>query len=215
MKPLAVFYHCILSDGAVPVDTQFACALMFEQMCALKNSGLTEAADVIIIGVNGDEEDAGMARLFAPMKATIVAHGKRSMTEIPTLKILRSWLADHGDWYVLYHHIKGVTHPTEALYARWRNRMEQACVWKWKRCVKDMDEGAEAVGCHWLTPEKYPNLIQGAPFFGGTFWWATAKYLSTLPPLPVATWRNRFEAEGWIGKGPTRPKIKDYYPGWP
>lgn len=214
MKPLAVFYHCILSNGALPIDTQYACAVMNEQMTALKRSGLAGAAEVISVGVNGDSEDAAMARLFVPTKAAMMIHGKQAVTEIPTLQALRSWLPGHADWYVLYHHIKGVTHPTEPLYARWRKRMEHACVWGWRSCVNDMDNGIDSCGCHWLTPEQFPTLARSA-FWGGTFWWATAKYLLTLPPLPPATWANRFAAEDWIGRGPQRPKVRDYYPGWP
>ena len=212
---IAVFYHCILSGGTLPVDTTFACSIMAGQMRALDKSGLLAEADELHIGINGDEDDQAIARLFVPCpKVKFVIHGPGVTSELLTLGHLRRWLAGHPDWYVLYHHMKGVTHPNEPLYANWRNRMENAVVWGWRNCVADLDSGIDACGCHWLTPEGWPAGVS-SPFFGGTFWWATAKFLLTLPPLPAATWGNRFEAEMWIGRGPRRPTIKDYYPGWP
>lgn len=214
MKNLAVFYHCLVSGGSLPIHTDFACSIIMEQMNALRCSHLADAASEMIFGVNGDESDLQVVRMFAPPKAVIIAHGAGATTEIPTLNLLRAWLKGHPDWYVLYHHIKGVTHPGNILYAYWRQRMEKACVWGWRNCVSDMDRGVESCGAHWLTPEQFPNMAHSA-FWGGTFWWATAKFLLTLPPLPPPTWANRFFAEGWIGSGPRRPRVHDYHPGWP
>jgi hypothetical protein len=214
MKSIAIFYHAILDGGAVPINTDAALGIMFEQMAALKASGLSEAATEIIVGLNGSDAAALMVRAMVPEKARVVRHPDGNHSEIPTLTLLRYWLPGHEDWTVFYHHIKGVTHPGVPLYERWRRRMEQACVWGWRECVADLKRGTEAVGCHWLTPEQYPALVK-TPMFGGTFWWATAQYLMTLPPLPEPTWANRYEAESWIGRGPRRPVVRDYHPGWP
>ena len=212
---IAIFYHGILSGGTVPIDTEFACRIMAEQMQSMAGSGLLGCAQELHVGINGGEEDVEIARLFLPLNARITQHGTGATTEIPTLNTLRAWLPGHEDWKVLYHHMKGVTHPQEPAYAAWRVRMEKAAVWGWRDCVAELSNGTDACGCHWLTPEQFPHLVHGCPFFGGTFWWATAKFLLTLPPLPVPTWANRFEAENWIGRGPRRPKVKDYLPGWP
>jgi len=186
--------------------------MMFEQMAALDGSGLLEAAAEFYIGVNGGIEDMDIAKIFAPPKATLICHGEKSTTEIPTLRSLRHWLPEHLDWYVLYFHMKGVSHPPRDI--NWRRRMEQFCIWGWQQCVTDLARGAAAVGCHWLTPEANPGAIK-TPMFGGNFWWSNARYLFTLPPLPEPTWENRYEAESWIGRGPLRPMVIDYYPGWP
>lgn len=212
---ICVWYHAILSGGTIPVDTEFACQILAEQMRALHKSGLADAADEIHVGVNGPKEDAEIARLFVPAKSKFVVHGAGTTTEIPTLNALRAWLPGHDDWRVMYHHLKAVTHPGQELYRDWRRRLEIATVWKWKECMAEMDKGVDSCGAHWLTPEEFPHLVVGPPFWGGTFWWITAKYLMTLPPLPPATWANRFEAEKWIGRGPVRPRVKDYFPGWP
>lgn len=66
MKSLAIFYHCILSGGVIPIDTEFACRILSEQMQSLSKSGLLSQADEFYIGINGDQEDAATARIFVP-----------------------------------------------------------------------------------------------------------------------------------------------------
>lgn len=212
---LAVWYHCRLSGGYAPIDTDAACRIMTEQMAALKQSGLLDAVDEFYIGINGDNDDAQIARMLCPFpQVKILANPPDVQSEIPTLNALRSWLPKHPDWYVLYHHIKGVTHPTEALYTHWRHCMERAVVRNWRRCVADLDAGFDSVGCHWMTPQQFGLLVKSC-YWGGTFWWTKAQFLLTLPPFPMPTSANRFEAENWIGRGPRLPKVNDYHPGWP
>lgn len=213
MKNLSVWYHCKISGDGIP-DPNFAFNVMVEQMETFKKCGLAEAASEIHIGVNGGDGDALLVSALGPPKALLHVHGKMVKSELPTQHLIQRWLTNHPDWYVLYFHTKGVTHPTEELYVRWRHRMEHACLWNWKQCVTNLDQGYEAVGCHWLTPEKFPSLVT-SPFFGGTFWWTTAKYLMQLPKLPEPSWANRFEAESWIGRRRPYPRVMDYYPGWP
>lgn len=210
---LGVFHHSKIGGAGIP-DEDFAFQVLVAQMEALRQSGLSAAAHELHLGVNGTDSEALRVAAVAPANAYLHLHGPGAHSEIPTQQLIRQWLPDHSDWLVMYHHTKGVTHPTEDLYNRWRQRMEDACVWGWQQCVADLQSGYEAVGCHWLTPEKYPHLVT-SPFFGGTFWWTTAKYLLQLPPLPEANWANRFEAESWIGRRRPYPRIRDYYPGWP
>ena len=209
MSNLAVFYHCLFASANRKIDARFACDLMAAQMGALEKSRLADAGE-IHIGVNGPDHDT--ASLFAPAGAILHAHGSMATTEIPTLALLRQWLSAHRDWYVCYHHMKGVTHPP--FDAKWRWNMERHVIWSWRECVAALEAGYDACGCHWLTPRDHPNMVK-SPFFGGNFWWARASYLLTLPPLPPPLWENRYLAETWIGSGQTAPKIRDYLPGWP
>lgn len=212
---IAIFYHAILSGGTIPIDTHCACQIMEEQMHALDESGLLDEADEFHIGINGDDDDANTARLFVPCPdAQFHVHGKSATTEIPTMNILRAWLPSHPGWHVLYHHIKGVTQPHNPLYHAWRRCMEKAVVWDWRTCIAELNRGADSCGSHWLTSQRFPGMV-ATPFWGGTFWWTTEKFLSTLPPLPSATWGNRHEAENWIGRGPRLPRVRDYHKGWP
>lgn len=211
---IAVFYHCKICGWGIP-DSDFAVRLVASQMDALNKSGLADAADEIHVGINGGTYPAATLRNLAPKKAFLHVHGDDATSEIPTLRVLQDeWLRGKQGWYVLYHHSKSVTHPNHALYENWKNRMQGVCVMRWRECVADLDAGYEAVGCHWLTGQQYPGVIC-IPFFGGTFWWATANYLMQLPTLPPATWGGRGEAECWIGRRRPYPKVKDYIPGWP
>lgn len=208
---IAVWYHCKIRGEGIP-DEETALVTMASQMHALKESGLAKEATTVNIGINGDMGDALLVGCFAPDQTVITTHGKNARTEIPTMNLLRASL--EPGWAVLYHHTKGVTHPGHVAYDNWRWRMQHACVDNWKLCLKDLQRGVEACGCHWLTPEKFPGAVS-SPFFGGTFWWARSDYLLQLPPLPEPTWENRFEAESWIGRRRPYPKVMDYLPGWP
>lgn len=212
MPKIAVFYHCLLSSQHRPIDADYGLKLIASQMDALKRSGLEEAADTISVGVNGGLDDTFAVACLAPNKAAVISHGKGATTEIPTMLILQAWCRQNPDAYVLYHHSKGISTPNQA--DGWRRRMELVCVWGWQECVMALDRGHDACGAHWLTPERNPGVI-ASPFFGGTFWFARAKYINRLPALPEAKWDNRYEAETWIGKGNPRPRVVDFYPGWP
>lgn len=207
---IAVWYHCILSGGSVPIDTEFACRILNSQMRALKDSGLLAKADEFHVGVNGGHDDADIIRLLSPCsKVDIREHGIKSTTEIPTLKWLQDWLPAHRDWFVLYHHIKGITQPNDEFHQRHRHVMECAVVANWRICVKDLERGYDAVGVNLVHPIKRPVLP--GRFFAGNFWWARVDYLLKLPPLPkTCSWANRCMAEGWIGSGPGGPKFMDY-----
>ena len=103
----------------------------------------------------------------------------------------------------------------------WRMAMDKLLIGTvgkpaWKDCVNSLHT-YDAVGCHWLTHEQYPEDINPrAPMFGGNFWWANSGYLAKLgevqgtPERPPVT---RWGAEGWVGTG--FPSVLDLKPGWP
>lgn len=208
----AIFYHTIIRGGPRNINTDYALVILCEQLMALKDSGLMDASEEFYIGVNGDESDAMMISQIAGNKAKVVCNGKGAVSEIPTMKMLRSWLPGHEEWAVLYHQMKSVS--TQGQADGWRHRMERNVVWNWRDCIGRLESGVETCGSHWLTPEQFPGAVT-SPFWGGTFWWARASYLLSLPPLPDDTWGNRYEAESWIGRASRRARVHDYCPGWP
>jgi hypothetical protein len=210
--PICVFYHCLLKSDKRVIDPDYAFQLIVSQMDALNRSGLEEAAQNIIIGVNGDESDALAVASIAPNKAIVLHHGAGATTEIPTMNLVREWAHRNPNSAIMYHHTKGVSTPNQQ--DGWRRRMERINVWGWQECYKALQRGYDCAGAHWLTPEKYPGSIT-SPFFGGTFWWSKSNYLALLPQLPAATWENRYEAESWIGKGPRPARVVDFHSGWP
>lgn len=220
MTPIAIFYHTLFFHGEPSVFAESSPAIVYEQMDALRSTGLLDAASEFIVGINGDQESVPFANLVIPAKATRVFHGLKSRSENLTLVKLEEWLKTHDGWYVLYFHAKGVTH-TSGDYAercvRWRRCMMNNLVINWKRCVADLSIGFESVGCHWMT-----GLCDGTQnIWGGNFWWATSGFLRTLPSIferdrikqsGIESLESRYEAEVWIGNGPRLPRVRDYHP---
>jgi hypothetical protein len=229
MKNIAVFHHCRLDGGEPPIDDAFSLTLLYEQMAVLETSGLSRAARFVCAGITASEGLHAAATSFLPLSAEKVFHPEGSQSELPTLSTLQKWLPGHEDWYVLYTHAKGVTRPNDLMRAAWRSCMTRHLVSNWRQCVSDLDAGYAAVGCHWVSPEKYPAMaplwatyeqfpgIVRTPYFGGNWWWSKASYLMTLPTLPenATCKQDFFLAESWIGMGPRRPLVMDYHADWP
>jgi hypothetical protein len=221
--PIIVFYHCYLYNGT-PADLKpWAFNVVTDQMHRLTWSGLEKAATEIIVGLNGGEESLEVARLIMPEKAKVVLHGLDSKCENPTLVLLENWLKQNpGEAHVLYFHAKGSSHDPQSDYGgfdgRWRECMMRNCIDNWRQCVADLNV-AEAVGCHWLTGQGWDHSQH---YFAGTFFWARASFLRTLPSIMLrerikvsglGALESRYEAEVWIGNGPRLPTIRDYHPG--
>lgn len=225
MSKIAVFYHCLFYHGNPPELRVPACEIVAEQMSQLEESGLSIYADEITVGINGPvEESRAAASMFLPAKSRMVFHGPNSFAENLTIVEIEKWLPAHPDWLVLYFHAKGCSHPEGSSYAEtkskpWRRAMMHHLVTNWRQCVADLESGAEAVGCNWLTGMGWDHSQN---IFGGNFWWARASYLLTLPSIyareriktsGIASAESRYEAEVWIGNGPRLPVVRVYHPG--
>lgn len=220
---IAIFYHCLFFLGKPPVLLPNAIPVVKSQKAMMEATGLLNATDYMLVGVNGGKESEGLARGAFP-KAQLVFHGLESRNENLTIVELEKWVPDHQDWYVLYLHSKGATHGPDSYRFKaneiWRKCMMRHCVQNWRQCVADLDAGYESVGAHWMTGEKTPP---GHNIWAGTFFWAKASFLATLPSIylrdriktsGIKALESRYEAEVWIGNGPNLPKIKDYHPDW-
>lgn len=96
--------------------------------------------------------------------------------------------------------------------------MMRVCVERWHECVAVLGSGVEACGAHWLTGLGHDRSQH---YFAGTFFFATAGYLKTLPSIMVRdrikqsgidSVESRYESEVWIGNGKRLPRIKDMEP---
>lgn len=218
---IAIFYHCLFFRGEPISLTPSAIQIIGEQMAEIKNNGLLDAAEYFSVGINGGQESAVYASMFFPKKAVVRFHGLDSHNENSTLLNIEQWLPGHNGWAVLYFHSKGATWPyNDYMRSRWRSCMMRNVVSNWRQCVRDLDQGYEAVGVHWMQPPATPP---GQYIFAGTFWWARSDYLLTLPSIMVRDRiklsglkhsDSRYESEVWIGNGPHVPKVKDYHPNW-
>lgn len=220
MKILIV-YHCLIELGDPPKVLDNAVNIIREQMDALKSSGLLDAASEFIVGINGGDTSREIASLLIPSKAKIVMHGLQCRNECRTILELEKWLPGHDDWYVLYFHSKGCTHPAgDPLRTNWRNCSMNHLVRNWRRCVADLDRGNDAVGTHWMQPPRTPPTQY---IFAGSMWWCKASFLLTLPSIMerariktsgLDALESRFEAEVILGHGSRLPRVKDYCPNW-
>jgi hypothetical protein len=210
---LAIFFHARLSGGNANINPATACPQFREQMNLIVSSGLYEASHELYIGLNG--EGADFARQTAPAGATLLEHGNVESL-LPTCHFIKEWLPKHPDWYVCFHHTKGITHPADPLNVSWRRCMELCVIENWRGCVEALDAGCDSAGAHWLTPEKY-GATMGTPIWGGMFFWAKAQFLMRLPKLPRAITKQDdwYLPERWIGSGTTRPKVQDFADHWP
>lgn len=197
----AHFYH-VWADGhwKVPVH---------DHLKALRESRFDGSVHIGISGspLNRDDVKRYVSKFWSP-DADFCAEADVGYEQV-TITALQEYVHREGtEPYVLYAHSKGAFEESVARDA-WREAMTDPLVRHWRltlSCLQDRD----AVGLYWLTPEEFSDRNITSPFFGGNFWWATAAYLRTLPPVGTS---SRFDAETWIGLG--NPKVLDLQPGWP
>ena len=184
-------------------------AIATSHLEALRAAGLAWEVTVGLVGPAADRAEA-RAWFDAQMPHSSFIESGQGWEQV-TLRGLHAWAKQAEPQVpVLYAHSKGITYKHhDGLYGTvWRQSMTERLIGGWERCIGLLRE-CDAVGCHWLTPETYPGLVQ-VPYFAGNFWWARAGYVAGLPPVSDG---NRYDAEGWIGLGP--PEVRDLRPGWP
>jgi len=219
---IVVFYHCVFSiNGTHLIASR---PIVHEQMKALKDSGLEDAASEIHIGINGDVSSNIYANGLLPKKATVVYHGNQCRNELRTLLMIEEWCNRNKDEaYILYFHAKGATHHPNSQYAiqmstPWRNRMMFHCIQDWRRCVLDL-RTHDTAGCHWLTGQGWDHSQH---YYAGSFWWCKASFFRTIPSVMtrqrikdsgIDSIDSRYESEVHLGNGPKLPVAKNYYSG--
>lgn len=221
-KRIAIFYHCLFHYGTPPRLLPNALAIVHEQMSALKDSGLTEACDEMVVGCNGGDESVPVARRILPEKARVIMHGLESRSENLTLVELHKWAKSHPGWVILYFHTKGVTHTPGSEYHHiaglWRRTMMKDLVTGWKQCVGDLRTGSDiACSCwEWGMADGTQHIPPG------NFLWVRSDFVATLPSMflrgqiqksGISSVESRFEAEVFWGNGP-KPRVKQYREYW-
>lgn len=205
---IAIFYHVWFSDF------EHGMSIVQEQLCDLHQSGLLGNASEFHIGATGAVTACAVSML-APEQAQIFINGTETCGELPTLCKLQAWLPEHKDWLVAYAHCKGAQYPKSLAWAAWRRCMMKSVVWGWEKCVRDLRQGFDVVGCHWISPQKYGVATVGKyGYFGGNIWFASARHLLELPPLSP-NGPSRYDAEIWVGKLDRKIRYRDYGDHWP
>lgn len=197
MTDVAHFYHLYAAgEWREPVA---------EHLAALEDGRYDGSFHVGLVGPPERRADAlDELRCIRPPDSVIEADDG---WEQVTLHPLRAYALKHPG-VIIYAHTKGAANPNQ-INARWRRAMSFHVIVNWRTYVDQLGAGYDAIGCHWLTPDQYPGAVE-TPYFGGTYWMASADYLRRLP---VCATTSRHDAEMWIGLAD--PKVLDLNPGWP
>jgi len=206
MDKIAIFYHLYQVNNWLEIFN--------DQMANIQNSGLFDAADYIHIGINGNQ----------PVELELKKNQKIKYNspeyfdgEMETMSDLYGFCLANKEYKVLFLHAKGVTmynSEYENNVTSWRKYMEMFSVDNWRRCCKLLDE-YDCVGTEWETDMVLGGQSFVAPCYAGTFWWATAEYISKLDRnflfldargIPGT---RRFQCEFWIGTG--NPNYYNFY----
>lgn len=180
------------------------------------DNALTEAGFPVKprLGITGPEEDRYHVRGWAKDCGwEVVAEADEGFEQV-TLTALRDWAKSRRgsrDAAVLYCHAKGSMTDVNGSNTRWRREMTKRLVGEWE-AIAMLLENHDAVGCCWKNQCEFPQAmasIAGAGVFAGNFWWATRRYLRTLPALQT---NSRDDAEAWVGL--KRPDVVDMLAGW-
>lgn len=211
MSDLHHFYH-VYSKGAWDLPLK-------EHIAALRQSELLDNLKTFQVGLVGPHDTREEVKRYLDSESinySVCAEVDDGWEQETQDKIFE--FAQNNDGYVLYGHTKNAV-TINPLHIAWRKSMTYHTVILWKEAVRHLNEGACAVGSHYLEGgNEHVKTVSG--FFAGTFWWTHLKYIRNFPEK--ADRATRYGAEGWIGLlKPTveqmgEPfKIYDYVPYHP
>lgn len=206
MSKIAIFYHIFQFGNWREV--------LAEQIERLRHSELLDAASYLHIGVNGGNEPL----LIDLNKEHVIRYNPLENLdgEMDTLTDLYNFCVNNLDYKVLYFHTKGVSLSLADFYSNavaWRKYLERFNIDNWKKCCELLNTH-DCVGTEWETDMFLGGNHFIAPCYAGTFWWATAQYISKLDPsyLFMNPWgekSRRWQCEFWIGTG--NPNYYNFY----
>lgn len=219
MKPIAIFFHGLFFMGDPPRHMPNAGCIIANQIVQMTNSGLWDAADEIIFGINGGDESESVAQAIIPAKAKFKLHGLQCRNENRTVDMLLKWATCHPGYNILYLHAKSSSHDPNSDYAKnvstpWRESMMADLVANWRQCVADLE--THDIACMvWLWEQGW-DKSQHIP--AGNFLWLTSDFAAKLPSLylrarikedGIDALSSRYESEVAWCNGP-RPNVKAY-----
>jgi len=218
MKELAIFHHVYQFGDWEKIYT--------EQVIALQQSGLFDAAAYKFIGINGNKPLP-----FNLDKTNKICQNKNGdqSTEYVTIKALYDYCC-LKDTCVLFLHTKGVSWsiPEEQnniinagtgeikvkqIYdatQAWRRYLEFFLIKNWRKCV-DLLEDYDCVGTEWKNYSIIQDIKYDIPHYSGGMWWANSSYIKTLDANFIMSNYiiGRYATELWIGT--KKPKIFNFY----
>jgi hypothetical protein len=166
-----------------------------DQLMKMRASGLWERTERLYVGLLGPEQD--VLHVDHPKIEVVRLGSDFNRAERPTLAMLQD-LCRSRDCLVFYVHTKGVfrTCPGQE---QWRHAMEHFVIQRHRDCIEALRDH-DACGINWHR--------SWCGMFRGNFWWATSRYVRTLPdvrrlePLRGLEVEPRMVCERWIGENP-------------
>jgi len=202
MNNIAIFYHVYQAGDWINVFQ--------EQIIRMIDSGLFDAADIIHIGINGNQE---LPVYGLPEKVNIVRNQQPKLEEASTIKCLFDFCCDNENYNVAYTHTSGVSWSINTqnpkhieIYKNkslWRKYSDYFVLDNWQRCI-ELLKTHDCVGTEWLDDAylgdiHYPELQH----YAGNIWWSKSEYIKTLDPKFILNNEKygRFASEFFIGSG--------------
>lgn len=163
-----------------------------EQLSLLKESNLYKVMNKLVIFIsNYDHEKDKKLLMFLKNydtdKKLKINFTQENKMEKYAINNFRDYI--EKEQYVFYFHTKAVSHNREAYWENWRKILDFYTIKKWTLNVNILQK-YDAVGCFL---SQYPSI-----HFSGNYWWATTKYLYTLPKNCGTYYLS---PEMWIGLG--------------
>ena len=202
--PVAVFCHNYLKNHWADIVTS--------QVSKLYRSGLYKRADKILYGVQADKDDEyykflDILKTYDVDKKIEVYRYSKNMYEFPTLIHLQNYCANNPNASVLYYHAKGTSRAYDLNIESWRECLEYFNIELWRKSVEEFKyDRHDVCGALYVTRFAFLDKVL-TNYYSGNFWWASAKYVNTLPNLGLliqTTNMDRDVAERWIGYGAHR-----------
>jgi len=102
--------------------------------------------------------------------------------------------AELNEGYYCWVHAKGVTNFGINIDL-WRMSMDNVTIFDWRKNIKMLDEGFDAVGPNL----RYDTFLGYYPHFSGAYFWAKSNYIKTLDKTYLINLENKYLGEFWIG----------------
>jgi hypothetical protein len=159
----------------------------------IKSSGLLEKLDhFCIVNTGLPINDSAIEKDFYPAKVIHYSQ-KTNDFENVTIKLLYTFCRFNPDYKVLYMHTKGISYDKDHTFLpgihSWNRFMMYGLVDNYAKCLRLMHI-YDTVGSNYRPHEDGNNQ-----HYSGNFWWASAKYISTLP---ISYMKNKYDPEFWL-----------------
>lgn len=200
-RPIVGFFHIALINQHQDITEEIL------SLCI--DSGLMEVMDQLNLCILGEEE------FVWPVEHPRFNIAYRSPNikeyEYATLKVLANYARDNPTAKLMHIHNSGTKNGRKSdgnygdpKYPYWRYLEAYHTISRHKECIDYLD-CFDGCGIEYITDP--------GPHFSGTWWWANANYINTLPPISeiegdhpknalAAAFAPMHGAEFWIGMNP-------------